>query len=97
VFDAYNRTEGTGHEEERNGYRVVYTAAHETADTYLERTMHRRDPGVTTRVVTSDRLIQLSAVHAGILRLSAREFEEEILSINREITDFLRRLTAEEQ
>ena len=97
VFDAYNRTEGTGHEEERNGYRIVYTAAHETADTYLERMMHRRDHGVTTRVVTSDRLIQLSAVHAGILRLSAREFEEEILSINREITDFLRRLTAEEK
>ena len=97
VFDAYNRTDGGGHEEERNGYRVVYTAAHETADTYLERMMHNRTAGVTTRVVTSDRLIQLSAVHAGILRLSAREFHREILSINQEISTFLRRLTAEEE
>lgn len=95
VFDAYNVERGQGHEEVRNGYTVVFTAEDETADTYIERLMHRLEPDHNLRVVTSDRLIQLSAVHAGVLRLSAREFEEEIVRISAEITAFIRKLEAE--
>ncbi len=92
VFDAYNVDTAPDREEARNGYRVVYTARHETADAYIERMMHEREKTSAIRVVTSDRLIQLSAVHAGVLRLSAREFHEEILRVGAEITAFIRRL-----
>jgi len=92
VFDAYNVADSTAREYERNGYRVVYTAQNETGDAYIERMMHQLGPDYAVRVVTSDRLIQISAVHSGISRTSAREFEEEIRRINLEITAFIRRL-----
>ncbi|MBR6708833.1 MAG: NYN domain-containing protein [Clostridia bacterium] len=92
VFDAYNVKESVAREYERNGYRVVYTAQNETGDAYIERMMHQLGPDYAVRVVTSDRLIQISAVHSGISRTSAREFEEEIRRINLEITAFIRRL-----
>ena len=95
VFDAYNVERNDGREETRNGYRVIYTAEDETGDAYIERLMHELEPRHNLRVVTSDRLIQLSAVHAGVLRLSAREFHEEILRVNAEITAFIRKLEAE--
>jgi len=37
------------------------------------------------RVVTSDALIQLSAVRSGVLRMSAREFGEEVAAVSAEI------------
>ncbi|MBR7185121.1 MAG: TetM/TetW/TetO/TetS family tetracycline resistance ribosomal protection protein [Clostridia bacterium] len=96
VFDAYNVEGGAAHEEQRErGCRVVYTAQHETADAYIERFMHEAGASMQFRVVTSDRLIQLSAVHAGVLRLSAREFYAEILRVNAEIGEFIRQLTAD--
>ncbi len=95
VFDAYNVERNDGHTETRNGYRVIYTAEDETADAYIERLMHELEAKHNLRVVTSDRLIQLSAVHAGVLRLSAREFHEEILRVSAEITAFIRKLEAE--
>lgn len=94
VFDAYNVDASPGREESRNGYRVIYTAQNETADAYIERLMYALESKYTIRVVTSDRLIQLSAVHAGVLRLSAREFHDEILRVNAEITAFIRKLEA---
>jgi len=42
--------------------------------------------------VTSDGLIQLQAVRSGVLRLSAREFREEILMVDKEIEAFLKKL-----
>ena len=39
------------------------------------------------RVVTSDRLIQLSAVRAGVLRVSAQEFGEEVDFVNEKIRE----------
>ena len=41
------------------------------------------------RVVTSDNLIQLSAVRFGVLRMSAAEFEREVDSVNARIGKFL--------
>ncbi|MBO7404089.1 MAG: NYN domain-containing protein, partial [Clostridia bacterium] len=45
--------------------------------------------------VTSDGLIQLQAVRSGVLRLSAREFRDEVLAVDEEIAAFLKKLREE--
>ncbi|MBQ9131655.1 MAG: NYN domain-containing protein, partial [Clostridia bacterium] len=92
VFDAYLVPDGTGSELIHDGYRVVYTKQGQTADPYIEQMMHQLGPNYSIRVVTGDRLLQFSAVHSGILRVTAREFEEELTRISNEITDFIRKL-----
>ena len=54
--------------------------------------MHGLAPDYTIHVVTGDRLVQFSAVHSGILRMTAKEFLSEIESVGREITEFIRKL-----
>ena len=44
------------------------------------------------RVVTSDGLIQLQALRSGVLRMSAREFREEVLENDAEIEKILKKL-----
>jgi len=44
------------------------------------------------RVITSDGLIQLQALRSGVLRLSAREFYEEINAVDEEIGRVMERL-----
>ena len=92
VFDAYLVKDGRGTEFMHDGYKVVYTKADETADTYIERVMHELGPDYSIRMVTSDRLLQFSAVHSGIYRVTAKEFLEELTRIGNEITEFVRRL-----
>ena len=43
-------------------------------------------------MVTSDALIQISALRSGILRVSAREFEQELLHTDAQIAALLRAL-----
>ncbi|CDC60756.1 small GTP-binding protein domain [Clostridium sp. CAG:448] len=95
VFDAYRVPMNAGRTEEVDGIRVVYTAEGETADAYLEKYMHLAGPDYTLRLVTSDRLIQFSAVHAGVLRMSAREFLYEIQRIDLEIRARIQKLEKE--
>ncbi len=95
VFDAYRVREGMGEEFDKNGIHVVYTKPDETADAYIERLMHKLGPDYTVRAVTGDRQVQYAAVHSGILRLSAREFEAEVLTVGSEIREFVRRLSQE--
>jgi len=54
--------------------------------------MHELGPDYSIRMVTSDRLLQFSAVHSGIYRVTAKEFLEELTRIGNEITEFVRRL-----
>ena len=49
------------------------------------------------RVATSDELIQLAALRAGVLRLSARELEEEVRRAQVDIADAVRRWNESEQ
>lgn len=95
VFDAYRVKDGEGSDFTRDGYRVVYTKADETADAFIERMMYQLGPNYNIRVVTGDRLLQFSAVHSGILRMTPQEFENELLQIESEISDFIRRLSVE--
>ena len=92
VFDAYLVKDGTGSDFVRDGYRVVFTKEDQTADTFIEILMHELGPNYNIRVVTGDRLVQYSAVHSGVLRMTAKEFEDEVTAIGNEITEFIRRL-----
>lgn len=96
VFDAYLVKGGKGSDYERDGYKVVYTQQDETADTYIERLCHQLGPNFNVRVVTSDRLIRLSAIHAGVFKMSAEEFEDEIRRMNTEITEYIKKISAKD-
>ncbi len=92
VFDAYLVKDGFGSDFIRDGYRVVYTREDQTADAFIEKMMHDLGPDYTVKVVTGDKLLQFSAVHSGISRRTAKEFEEEVTAVGNEITKFLRQL-----
>ena len=92
VFDAYLVKDGVGSDFLHDGYRVVFTKQDQTADTFIEQMMHELGPNYRIRVVTGDRLLQFSAVHSGILRMTTKEFESEIISVGNEITEFVRKL-----
>ncbi len=85
VFDGYKVPGNEGEKFDRHGVHVVYTKEHETADMYIEHLVQEIGKNEQVRVVTSDGLIQLSAVRTGVLRLSAREFEIELAAVNEEI------------
>ena len=92
VFDAYNVKGDGERKEDVDGLHVVFTKEGELADTYIEKLIYEIGKDYSVRAVTSDGLIQLQAVRSGVLRLSAREFREEILAVDKEIEAFLKKL-----
>ena len=93
VFDAYLVKDGTGSDFTHDGYRVVFTKQDETADAFIEKMMHELGPNYNVTVVTGDRLLQFSAVHSGILRMTAEEFRDDLTRVGNQINDFLRKLS----
>ena len=93
VFDAYLVKDGEGSDFIHDNYRVVYTRQDQTADAYIEKMMHDLGPDYTVRMVSGDKLLQFSAVHSGISRMTAKEFEEEIIKVSNQINDFLKKMT----
>ena len=88
VFDAYRVPAGTVHEEVINGVRVVFTAEDESADIYIGIvSAANRDRQVFA--VTSDSLIQQDVWVHGALRISSREFLEELSRTEEEIRSYL--------
>ncbi len=94
VFDAY-LVKQNGADFEKDGFRVVFTKEDQTADAFIERLMFELGPNYDIKVVTGDRLLQFSAVRSGILRMTANEFVDELISVGNEITSFIRRLAEE--
>ena len=90
VFDAYRATGNTGSEFTNGNVTVVYTKEKETADTYIEKLLAGKKKTETVRVVTSDAQIQLSAVHSGVLRMSASEFESEVCSASEKLSAYIK-------
>ena len=97
VFDAYKVTEGIGEKMNIHGVSVVYTKENETADAYIERETLNIMKHIKTRkesvreriiVVTSDNLEQIVSMGHGALRISSREFIEEIERVGNMIRDF---------
>lgn len=78
VFDAYKVE---GHAEEVIPYHniyVVYTKEAETADQYIEKTVHRIGRQYQVTVATSDGLEQMIILGQGASRLSAQGLKKEI-------------------
>lgn len=89
VFDAYMVAGNNGENYNHNNIHIVYTQERETGDVYIERFVSEIGKNENVRVVTSDGMIQLSAVRYGVLRVSAREFYEEIKAVNQKIAQKL--------
>ncbi len=92
VFDAYNVKGARERKLDYNGVNVVYTKEGELGDTYIDRLVSKIGKDYNVRVITSDGLIQLQALRSGVLRLSAREFYEEINAVDEEIGRVMERL-----
>ncbi len=88
VFDAYRVSDSGERESRVHGVTVVYTAADETADTYIER-VTRVNRRRHTRVVTSDAMVQQISLGHGAVRTSSREFLEEIKGCEEAIREVL--------
>ena len=78
VFDAY-RVEG-GQERVFNYHNihVVFTKEAETADQYIEKTVHKIGKKADVTVATSDALEQVIIYGQGARRMAARELLEEV-------------------
>ncbi len=90
VFDAYRVPGGNGEKFDHKGISVVFTKENETGDAYIEKLIYEIGKNAHVRVVTSDWLIQLSAVRTGVLRMSSAEFEEEIDSVDAQIGEIIK-------
>ena len=93
VFDAYKVSGGKEKIEKHNGIYVVYTREAQLADNYIERVTNRLDRRYQIRVATSDALEQIITLAHGALRISAQSFHREVVDTNKEIADFLRKLS----
>lgn len=85
VFDAYKVE---GHQEEVIRYHniyVVYTKEAETADQYIEKTVHKIGRQHEVTVATSDGLEQIIIMGQGARRLSAKGLKEEVEEVGRQI------------
>ena len=81
VFDGYKVKGSKGSREDHHDVHVAYTAENETGDMYIEKLANSIGRNYRVRVVTSDGLIQLSALRSGVLRMSSKEFQSEVNSI----------------
>ena len=89
VFDAYKRQGGEGSREDIGDVSVVYTKEAQTADSYIEKTTHELAREHYVRVVTSDLEEQLVVLGSGGLRVSAREFAEELSRLSDDINEII--------
>lgn len=78
VFDAYKVKGNAGKHENFNGIDVFYTKQDETADAFIERTVHDIRDKYKVTVATNDALEQQTVLSLGALRMSARELKDAI-------------------
>ena len=60
----------------------------ETADAYIEALVDQIGKNYAVRVATSDALVQLSSLRSGVLRMSARELQEEVAASAKEMSKY---------
>lgn len=95
VFDAYLVEGGAGSKLTKNGVNIVYTKENETGDAYIEKLIGEIGKNHNVSVVTSDGLIQVSAIRAGVLRIPAREFERDVDNVYEQIAEAIKRINKE--
>ena len=89
VFDAYKVQGNPGQVYKYHNIYVVYTKEAETADQYIEKTVHRMNRKYDVTVATSDALEQVIILGQGAKRLSAQGLKDEIEVACREIRQIL--------
>ena len=87
VFDGYKVQGNPGEVLKYHNIYVVYTKEAETADQYIEKTVHDISKKYHVRVATSDAMEQMIIMGQGAHRISAKELHEEIIIVNREMQD----------
>lgn len=89
VFDAYKVEGNPGRVFKYHNIYVVYTKEAETADQYIEKTVHRMNRKYQVTVATSDALEQVIILGQGAQRLSAQGLKDEVEQTCREIRQIL--------
>lgn len=89
VFDAYKVQGNPGQVFKYHNIHVVYTKEAETADQYIEKTVHRMNRKYNVTVATSDALEQVIILGQGANRMSARGLKDEVEQACREIRQIL--------
>ena len=87
VFDAYKVQGNQGEVQKYHNIHVVYTKEAETADQYIEKTVHEIGRKYHVTVATSDALEQVIILGAGAARMSAANLKEEVQLMNQEIRE----------
>ena len=85
VFDAYKVEGFQGEVQKYHNIHVVYTKEAETADQYIEKTVHEIAKKYKVTVATSDATEQVIIWGAGAMRLSAQGLLQEVQETNKEI------------
>ena len=88
VFDGYKNKGSTGERTRWSSIRLVYTPEGQTADAYIEAMAAEIGRNYQLWVVSSDGLVQLSSLGSGVLRMSARELEEEVRRAQKEMKKY---------
>lgn len=89
VFDAYKVEGFQGEIQKYHNIYVVYTKEAETADQYIEKTVHEIGRKYKVTVATSDATEQVIIWGAGALRMSAKGLQQELMETNKEIRKLL--------
>ena len=89
VFDGYRVKGNAGERFDYHGLKVAYTKENETADALIERLIAEIGKNYAVRVASSDGMIQLSGVRSGALRMTARELEAEVESVNERLREYM--------
>ena len=87
VFDAYKVEGNVGEVMKYHNIHVIYTKEAETADQYIEKTVHRMGGRYDVTVATSDAAEQMIIWGQGARRLSARGLRREIREACQEIQE----------
>lgn len=90
VFDGRSGENQKENRFEYHGVHVVYTPTGTSADGYLQSLAEEVGPNHRVRIVTGDGMIQLTALGAGVLRTSAREFEKECQQVFKRMESLLK-------
>ena len=91
VFDAYKVKGNPGSVETYHNIHVVYTKEVETADQYIEKTVHEIGRKYRVTVATSDQLEQVIILGQGGQRMSARELLEDVIEVSHQIRETARK------
>lgn len=85
VYDAYKVKGNPGEIFQYHNIHVVYTKEAETADQYIEKTVHEIGRKYNVTVATSDGLEQVIILGQGAQRMSAQGLQEDVEMMNQEI------------